>query len=288
MHALVHLGPVLALCGDPAGAAQARDRALALAHQVGDPWLEACGLFRAAFTTALCGDVARAKELATASVALSRRTGDRRLRGFTLMTVAECLIREGNAAQAVGELREALAVFEALPERWALLRVSSLLAEACGALGDWARAAVLLGFIDTLSERTSGRPYPHMQAALDALDIRVGEQLGQALPAARQAGRVLGRGDQISAALWPAAREREPAVDSELPLTRREREIAELIAPGLTNRQIAARLFVSERTVDTHVGRVLAKLGCASRAQVAAIVASGAAAAGSSGRTTAV
>jgi predicted ATPase/DNA-binding CsgD family transcriptional regulator len=290
VHALVHLGPVLALCGDAAGAAQARDRALALAHQVGDPWLEACGLFRAAFTTALCGDVAGAKELATASVALSRRTGDRRLRGFTLMTVAECLIREGNAAQAVGELREALAVFEALPERWALLRVTSLLAEACGALGDWARAAVLLGFIDTLSERTSGRPYPHMQAALDALDIRVGEQLGPALPAARQAGRVLGRGDQISAALWPAAaREREPAAASDLPLTRREREIAELIARGLTNRQIAARLFVSERTVDTHVGRVLAKLGCASRAQVAAIVASGAAAAARSlGPTTAV
>ena len=62
------------------------------------------------------------------------------------------------------------------------------------------------------------------------------------------------------------------------PLTRREREIAELISRGLTNRQIAARLFISERTVDTHVGRILAKLGCATRAQVAAIVASTAAA----------
>jgi DNA-binding NarL/FixJ family response regulator len=55
--------------------------------------------------------------------------------------------------------------------------------------------------------------------------------------------------------------------------------VAELIADGLTNRQIAARLFVSERTVDTHVSRILAKLGCATRAQVAAIIASGAAAA---------
>ena len=100
-----------------------------------------------------------------------------------------------------------------------------------------------------------------------------------ALRAARQAGQVLGRGDQISAALWPAAeREGEPAAATGPRLTRREREIAELISRGLTNRQIAARLFISERTVDTHVGRILAKLGCATRAQVAAIVASTAAA----------
>ncbi len=279
VHALVHLGPVRALCGDAAGAAETCDRAIALAGRVGDPWLEACALFRSAFTVALSGDVARARELAAASVALSRSTGDRRLRGFTLMTMAECLIQEGNAAEATGVLREALAVFEALPERWALLRAASLLAQACGALGDCARAAVLLGFVDTLSERISGRPYAHMQAALDALDARVREQIGPAMQAAREAGRILGRGDQISSALWPATdRDREPAA-SGLPLTRREREIAELIAQGLTNRQIAARLYIAERTVDTHVGRILAKLGCASRAQVAAMVASAAAAA---------
>jgi DNA-binding CsgD family transcriptional regulator len=260
---------------------------VALARRVGDPWLEAGSLFRSAFTLGLTGDVARAKRLAAASVALSPRTGDRRLRAFTQMTVAECLIQEGNAAEATAVLREALAVFEALPERWALLRAASLLAQACGACGDWARAAVLLGFVDTLSERTSGRPYPHMQAALDALDARVKEQSGPAMDAARQAGRVLGRGDQISSALWPATdRARSVAgADSPLaplaplaPLTRREGEIAELIAQGLTNRQIGAQLFIAERTVDTHVSRILAKLGCASRAQVAALVASVAAA----------
>jgi hypothetical protein len=114
---------------------------VALARHGQDPWLEACGLFRSAFTLGLTGDVARAKPLAAASVTLSPRTGDRRLRAFTLMTVAECLIQEGNAAEATEVLREALAVFEALPERWALLRAASLLAQACGARGDWARAA---------------------------------------------------------------------------------------------------------------------------------------------------
>jgi predicted ATPase/DNA-binding CsgD family transcriptional regulator len=290
VHALIHLGPVRALCGDAAGAAEACHRAVALARRVGDPWLEAGSLFRSAFTLGLTGDVAQAKRLATASVALSPRTGDRRLRAFTQMTVAECLIQEGNAAEATAVLREALAVFEALPERWALLRAASLLAQACGARGDWARAAVLLGFVDTLSERTSGRPYAHMQAALDALDARVKERSGPAMDPARQAGRVLGRGDQISSALWPATDRARSVAGADggpvplaplaplAPLTRREGEIAELIAQGLTNRQIGARLFIAERTVDTHVSRILAKLGCASRAQVAALVASVAAA----------
>jgi DNA-binding CsgD family transcriptional regulator len=103
----------------------------------------------------------------------------------------------------------------------------------------------------------------------------------------REAGRLLGRGDQISTALWPAAdREREPAATGGLPLTTREHEIAKLITDGLTNRQIAARLAIAERTVDTHVGRILGKLGCGSRAQVAAIItATTAAAGGQAGNT---
>ena len=53
-------------------------------------------------------------------------------------------------------------------------------------------------------------------------------------------------------------------------LTRREREIAELVAGGLTNRQIAERLHISERTAETHVVHILNKLGFSSRAQIAA------------------
>jgi DNA-binding CsgD family transcriptional regulator len=122
------------------------------------------------------------------------------------------------------------------------------------------------------------------------MEARAGEELGPAFEAARHAGRVLGRGDQLTAPLWPGqgsdrdpaagtdrAAGNGPAASRELPLTRREREVAELIAHGLTNRQIGARLVIAERTVDTHVGRILDKLGCASRAQVAAIVTAAAA-----------
>jgi predicted ATPase/DNA-binding CsgD family transcriptional regulator len=54
-------------------------------------------------------------------------------------------------------------------------------------------------------------------------------------------------------------------------LTAREREVAGLVAQGLTNRDIAGRLVVSKRTVDAHVEHILAKLGFASRVQVAAL-----------------
>jgi DNA-binding CsgD family transcriptional regulator/sugar lactone lactonase YvrE len=53
-------------------------------------------------------------------------------------------------------------------------------------------------------------------------------------------------------------------------LTRREREVAELVAAGLSNRQIAERLVISERTAEAHVEHIRAKLECRSRAQVAA------------------
>jgi DNA-binding NarL/FixJ family response regulator len=52
-------------------------------------------------------------------------------------------------------------------------------------------------------------------------------------------------------------------------LTRREREVVELVAGGLSNREIADRLVISERTAETHVSSVLAKLGLPSRARIA-------------------
>ncbi len=58
--------------------------------------------------------------------------------------------------------------------------------------------------------------------------------------------------------------------DSDDPLTPREREVADLVAEGLTNRQIAERLVLSERTAQNHVQHVLTKLGLSNRAQVAA------------------
>ena len=57
------------------------------------------------------------------------------------------------------------------------------------------------------------------------------------------------------------------------PLTAREREVAVLIARGYSNRAIAEELVIIPRTADTHVERILGKLGFTARAQVGAWVA---------------
>ena len=63
--------------------------------------------------------------------------------------------------------------------------------------------------------------------------------------------------------------ELEAVVDSG-PLSRRQREVAALVAAGLTNREIAERLFIAERSAEGHVERIRNKLGVRSRTEVAA------------------
>ena len=55
-------------------------------------------------------------------------------------------------------------------------------------------------------------------------------------------------------------------------LTSRGKEVANLVALGLTNREIAQRLFLSERTIEWHVEQVMTRLGFTSRSQIAAWV----------------
>ena len=93
-------------------------------------------------------------------------------------------------------------------------------------------------------------------------------------------------GDPAAARLlerWPGWRRDEaaallrrlgdgPAPPSDGPgvLTPREREVAVLLAEGLSNGEIARRLYISTKTASVHVSNILAKLGMASRAEVAA------------------
>jgi len=56
------------------------------------------------------------------------------------------------------------------------------------------------------------------------------------------------------------------------PLTSREIEVGRLVAGGLTNRQVAGKLVISKRTVDSHIEHIFAKLGLSSRTELAAIL----------------
>lgn len=65
-------------------------------------------------------------------------------------------------------------------------------------------------------------------------------------------------------------RQLQQAAAADDPLTRREHEIAELVSAGLTNRAIADRLVLSERTIEGHVRSTLAKLQLTNRTELAA------------------
>jgi DNA-binding NarL/FixJ family response regulator len=81
----------------------------------------------------------------------------------------------------------------------------------------------------------------------------------------REAAIALALGESRQAGMASGA----PGDDALGGLARREADVARLIAEGLSNKQIGARLFISERTVDSHVRSILNKLGFNSRAQIA-------------------
>lgn len=277
--AWTHLGNTLTILGDHPGAADAFARGLALARQSGDIWYEGFALYLAGWAATVEGDLAAATDRASQGARMFEQAGDGRAAGYALAVLADCAGREGRAEQAIGLLRRSLSVFEELPDRWGLLYGMSLVTPACATLGDWPLVATLIGIIDSLRERTGGQLFPHQVAELEAAAAAAESALGPAMAARIAAGQAIGRGDTIAAALWPPARAALAGAAAAVPgaaLTAREREVAQLITGGLTNRQIGARLFIAERTVDAHVSRILAKLGCASRVQVAAIMAAAA------------
>jgi pimeloyl-ACP methyl ester carboxylesterase/DNA-binding CsgD family transcriptional regulator len=97
----------------------------------------------------------------------------------------------------------------------------------------------------------------------------VGDVSGVLSPIAAFVAENSGRPGERSAAV-PAARTRRPATGWEA-LTDAERRVAELVAGGLANREVAERLFLSRYTVETHLKHVFAKLGVSSRAELAAV-----------------
>jgi DNA-binding NarL/FixJ family response regulator len=92
-------------------------------------------------------------------------------------------------------------------------------------------------------------------------------QIAHAVRAAAAGQSVLS--EEVQRKLIAAAASATPATGGELPdgLTSREVEVLRLIAAGLANREIAARLFVTEATVKSHINRLFAKTGVSHRAQ---------------------
>ena len=89
-----------------------------------------------------------------------------------------------------------------------------------------------------------------------------------------KAGMKLSRDGALALALGePAQAAAVGLVPNAGPLGKREADVARLVAAGMTNKQIGRRLFISDRTVASHVRNIMDKLGFRSRAQIAAWIA---------------
>jgi DNA-binding CsgD family transcriptional regulator len=149
---------------------------------------------------------------------------------------------------------------------WPLGRLAALLGRTGQALDHFAQAVAV-------NTRLGARPFVAL-TRLDWADTlkRNGHDLARARTLAQQAAAEARRLDMPGPAgrAERLARELQQAVQAASPLTPREREIAELISGGLTNRAIASRLVLSERTIEGHVRSALAKLQLTNRTELAA------------------
>ncbi|WP_435155545.1 ATP-binding protein [Amycolatopsis sacchari] len=253
--------------GDLASARARLGRALAAYRGLGDEAQVCTTLVLLAVVDLLDG---RSGAAADHALALCEARQADWSRGYALWAVAITEWRRGGGRRAETLLRQAISL--RLPDRALLALAVSALAWCAEADNLPERAAGLLGAAHAL-RRESG------ERLLAELDERCAERLRRSLGAkaftsAFDAAARAGTGEAIALAL----RERkEPVPAGPRPggLTRREREIAGLVADGLSNRDIAARLVIAQRTAETHVEHILAKLGFSSRAQIAAWLAAG-------------
>jgi DNA-binding CsgD family transcriptional regulator len=195
------------------------------------------------------GDYARAADMLDESIGLSQALGDTVGEAIATVYLGRCTMSAGRIAEGAPDVERAVALVSETAD---------------------GPATVFVTFYSALVAMLTGR----LEAACD-LFTRCGT---------RAAGRLLAEGRKLSPeeavglvlANEPAEPGRQsasrlgPRRGSSSALTRREAEVAALVARGLTNRDIAAQLFLSVRTVEVHVDHVLTKLGFRTRTQLAA------------------
>ncbi|QSE92830.1 protein kinase [Rhodococcus pseudokoreensis] len=196
--------------------------------------------------------------------------------GRSSLTLGLVRWREGgDRDRAVQLLRKGLELARVVDDPFGATWCLEILAWISSRENDFHRAAVLLAAAERLRRRvgTSIVQIPDLTESHRECELVTRRSLGaRAFETASREGEALG----FTAAAAYALGERLPAAprrgDPAAALTKRERQVADLVAQGLTNKAIAARLVISQRTAQGHVEHVLAKLGFSSRAQIAAWV----------------
>jgi len=234
---------------------------------------------RLASVCLLTFELDRAVTLCAECIRRCDELGEQWARGTALWTRGAARWLSGDNAAAIEDALACLRIKESLGDLHTIAMSFDLLSVCLVATGGFERTAVLHGASEKLwtllnAPVLMGPAYAEIRkSAADTARNALGEERfdalvrhGFALPLSVALAVAKG---EAPAGPPPATAERGTGAKA---LTRREREIADLVADGLGNREIAERLYLSKRTVDSHVEHIFTKLGFSSRTQLAAWV----------------
>lgn len=237
------------------------------------------------------GDHERAKRLAEQSLSLAREGDDPQATSIACCAGATVAQAEHDHERAKGLFQEGLKRSANAGNETNVAYCLEGLAAAASWEGRQACAACLWGAAEALLERIEAAAYiyaPNRSVYRDQVSATRVQLDEEAWEAAWAEGRAMTRERAMEYALSEEVEEEHesptlvaaPGQPQQLPadeptesLTAREQEIALLVGRGLTNRQIAQVLSISDRTVENHIGKILKKQGFSSRARIATWVA---------------
>jgi predicted ATPase/DNA-binding CsgD family transcriptional regulator len=218
------------------------------------------------------GDLGAVRSAASQGAWLSREAGDLYSLGMMLLNQGFAALMSGDIRESGQRLAEGLRIARQLDDRVAQCHLIGALG-CCAARSREPRlAAQLFGAMENLRAEAGATINAGMAPALAQATTSVTAALGPSKFATEfQTGQQLSRDAAARLALGEAAPPTIAASDhgSAGVLRQRETDVARLVADGLSNKEIGARLFISERTVESHIRNIMNKLGFNARTQIA-------------------
>ena len=256
------LGLVAFSRGDADSAERHCQQSISLAREAGDEALAVWGLINWGWARFVTGDLSGGKQKLCDALSASRAIGNASTTAQALLGLQFGAFLSGDVAAQRAHLTSTLA---AMREGGAVEQSDWL--GGCSTLalveGRSRTALRLLGAAEALS-RQHGTQHPEAAAAATTNRFeRIRRELGTSV-----ADRLVAEGTQMSWDDLVAVGLAEPPGDDDHPLTPRELEIVGLVAEGLTNPDIARKLSISRRTVESHVDHVRQKLGLRNRQEI--------------------
>lgn len=268
-------GFIALVCGDPIRASALMKDAADTFGARGELTTHSRALLALGLAYALQGDTGEALARVEQALAIADSHGETVYQSYVLGVKGLTYWLQGEPGRAVHYLGNAVQLSRLVIDPIVAAISSEVLAWIAAEDGDARRAAVLLGIAEQLGRSLggSGIVFSALSKYHEECEHRAVQVLGtKAYKAERRNGSAMSFDAAVEFVLGQQARV-TPTDRYSVTLTKRERQVAELVAEGLTNRAIAARLMIAHRTAQGHVEHILTKLGFTSRAQIAAWVA---------------